>query len=141
LTSLIALIAAFVSRRRQQDALGRGRLVHRQLEEVDALHAGMRWSASRSATPWPRSASWSRTSSAAWPGVGADDLELLAVAAAQVALDGAADAGVVVHGEQDGAARLGGAGGREASMLSRVPAGRRPRRCSTSSSPRRARSS
>ena len=40
-----------------------------------------------------------------------------------------------------GESEVGLAGGAEASMLTAWPAGRRPRRCSTSSSPRRARSS
>jgi hypothetical protein len=97
---------------REEDALGLGRLVHRQLEEVDALHAGHALVGEQERDALPAQRELVEDVQRGLAGVGADDLELLAVAAAQVALDRAAHAGVVVHGEQDGAARLGGRGWR-----------------------------
>ena len=63
---------------------------------------GMRWSDSSSATGSLRSTSWRSVSSALWPEFGAQDAVVLAKMLAQIALDSAQHARVVVYGKDYG---------------------------------------
>jgi hypothetical protein len=67
---------------------------------------GMRWSTRNRATGSPR-VELAHGAQGRRAGLGAQDTVVLAVVAAQVALDGAQDVGIVVDGQQDGLARHG----------------------------------
>ena len=124
--------------RGEQHPLGVGDDVHRLLEEVDAGHAGHPVVGQQQRDLLAAQVQLAQRVERARAVLGAHHAVRLAVAAAQVAGQGAADRRVVVDGEQDRTGhRRAGAGAVDSGQ---VTASARSRRRSTTASPRRARS-